>query len=272
MRKFKVIERKWGSAPIVSFQDSEFRRDALAWRDGIAKRTRREADNLLSALARLGSYALDRALVKTNILDNVKRVYHSDRADILWLPEHVKAFTDKASPELTQALMLAMHTGQRQGDLRALPWAAYDRQRITLRQSKRRKGKPAKIVSIRCTTALRTMLDEMAKNKRGLLIVATPSGRPWTKRYLNQKWTEVMEAAGLADLHFHDLRGTAVTMLAEAGSSVPEIAAITGHTYKHVTHILETYLSRTKQLADAAIVKLDRHLKRLKTAKLPVSN
>jgi len=32
---------------------------------------------------------------------------------------------------------------------------------------------------------------------------------------------------------------------------------------KHVTHILEVYLSRTKALADAAIIKLDRRLKRL---------
>jgi hypothetical protein len=52
-------------------------------------------------------------------------------------------------------------------------------------------------------------------------------------------------------------------MLAEAGCTVPEIAAITGHSFKHVTHILEVYLSRTRTLADAAIIKLDRRLKRL---------
>ena len=35
-------------------------------------------------------------------------------------------------------------------------------------------------------------------------------------------------------------------MLAEAGCTVPEIAAVTGHSLKHVTHILEVYLSRTR--------------------------
>lgn len=49
-------------------------------------------------------------------------------------------------------------------------------------------------------------------------------------------------------------------MLAEAGCTVPEIAAITGHSLKHVTHILETYLSRTSLLADAAIIKLEKRL------------
>jgi integrase len=257
-RKFKVIERKWGAAPISAFNEKEFRKDALDWRDQIAKRAKREADNLMSALSRLGSWAFDRGEVDRNVLDDFPRVYHSDRADKLWLPNHVDAFLRVASPEMRAALMLGMHTGQRQGDLRRLPWSAYDGQRITLRQSK---GK--KVVSIRCTKALCAVLDALAEDKRGLLILTTPTGRAWTKRYFNEHWNEAATAAGITDLHFHDMRGTAITMLAEAGCTVPEIAAITGHSFKHVAHILEVYLSRTRHLADAAIVKLEKRLKRL---------
>ena len=61
----------------------------------------------------------------------------------------------------------------------------------------------------------------------------------------------------VAELHFHDLRGTAITMLAEAGATVPEIAAITGHTYRTIKAILEKYLPRTKHLAEMAIAKLE---------------
>jgi integrase len=76
------------------------------------------------------------------------------------MPEHVAAFTKLASPELCQALMLAMHTGQRQSDLLMLPWSAYDGERISLRQRKTmRKGKGGVVVSIRCTAALKRMLD-----------------------------------------------------------------------------------------------------------------
>jgi integrase len=107
------------------------------------------------------------------------------------------------------------------------------------------------------------MLDRMAIEKKGPLILTTPTGRAWTKRYFNQHWDKVAKAAEITGLHFHDLRGTAVTMLAEAGCTVPEIAAVTGHSLKHVTHILEVYLSRTHYLADAAIVKLERRAKRL---------
>jgi integrase len=109
--------------------------------------------------------------------------------------------------------------------------------------------------------ALRVLLDGM--ERRSPLILTTPTARAWTKRYFNQHWNDAAVAAKITDLHFHDLRGTAITMLAEAGCTVPEIAAVTGHTLKHVTHILEVYLSRTRQLADAAIVKLERRAKRL---------
>jgi integrase len=113
-----------------------------------------------------------------------------------------------ASHEMKAALMLAMHTGQRQGDLRRLPWTAYDGMRISLRQ-----GKGGNVISIRCTKALRAMLDDMARDKKGVLILTTKTGRAWTKRYFNQHWDNTAVAAGIPDLHFHDLRGTAITIL-----------------------------------------------------------
>ena len=66
-----------------------------------------------------------------------------------------------ASPEMMAALTPAMHTGQRQGDLRRVPWSAYDGTRITLKQSK-----GGRIVSVRCTAALRAMLDRMSPRRR----------------------------------------------------------------------------------------------------------
>ena len=40
------------------------------------------------------------------------------------------------------------------------------------------------------------------------------------------------------DLHFHDLRGTAVTRLAEAECTLPEIASITGHSLREASSII----------------------------------
>lgn len=63
--------------------------------------------------------------------------------------------------------------------------------------------------------------------------------------------------SAIKDLHFHDLRGTAVTMLAEAGCSNAEIAAITGHSMQHVETILTKYVSLTRDLAQSAMAKLE---------------
>jgi hypothetical protein len=53
-----------------------------------------------------------------------------------------------------------------------------------------------------------------------------------------------------------DLRRTAVVHLARAGCSVPEIAAITGHSISRTVSILEVYLPRDAQMAAVGIAKL----------------
>jgi integrase len=69
-------------------------------------------------------------------------------------------------------------------------------------------------------------------------------------------------ARGISDLTLHDLRGTAVVRLAIAGTSVSQIAAVTGHSLKDVEAILNAhYLGRDIQLADAALLMLEARTK-----------
>jgi integrase len=196
-------------------------------------------------------------------LKGFKRLYHSDQSEIIWLPEHIEAFMKAAPLELRQALILALHTGQREGDLPRLPWSAYDGKSIRLRQGKSRRGKRLGLpIEIPCTKALRQMLDNM--DRRSILILSTKTGRPLKKRYFLKLWDDAMQAAGLGyiddpdlaeptKLHFHDLRGTTVTLLSEAGSTPQQIATLTGHSLITVHRILERYLARTRGLAEQAI-------------------
>ena len=75
----------------------------------------------------------------------VGRLYVADRTDKLWGEEEIAAILSAASKEIKLALMLALWTGQRQGDLLRLPWSSYDGTHIRLRQSKtgRRIAMPA---------------------------------------------------------------------------------------------------------------------------------
>ena len=250
--------------PIKVLDDPGVRKEFLDWREQIAGSSgKREADNRLSAISAMLSWAVDRGEIAANHLRGFKRLYHADRSEIIWLPEHIAAFMKVAPIEMQRALILALHTGQRQGDILNLSWSAYDGAQITLHQRKRRRGgKPKPPTVIPCTATLRKMLDGMKRVSP--LVLTTKSGRSLKKRYFARLWDETATKAGLQSvtlpnsdrtvkLHFHDLRGTAVTLLAEAGCSTPQIATITGHSLQTVNHILKHYLARTRGLAEQAI-------------------
>ncbi|ACL61097.1 tyrosine-type recombinase/integrase [Methylobacterium nodulans] len=249
----KAVEDKWGATPLEHAQSQRTRPLYLRWHDKMAATHPRAADAKLSALARVLSWGVDRGLITNNPVATFERAYKADRAEKIWLPEHVAAFNKAASPELRLALLLALHTGQRQGDLLQLPWSGYDGTAVSLRQ-----GKSGRKVWIPATRALRAELD--AAPRRAVTILTKPDGESWTKDAFTWAWGRAFEASEIKDdLHFHDLRGTAVTMLSEVGSTPQEIATITGHTVASVNRILETYLARTRTLAESAIIKLDQH-------------
>ena len=181
----------------------------------------------------------------------VDRLYHADRADKIWTEKHVAAFMAVACEPLQRALVLALETGQRQGDLLALAWGNYDGQWIRLRQRK-----TGRKVNVPVTMRLRAVLEGTPRTSP--VILANGRGRPWPPCSFRVAWLKATRRAGISDLHFHDLRGKAVTRLAEAECTEAEIATITGHTLASVHNILERYLARTDKIAIAAIRKLER--------------
>jgi integrase len=246
-RMLGKAEAKFGNMPVAALDDPRVRQDFMNWRATIARTSgNREADNRLSVISAMLTWARENGKVLANHLAGFRRLHHVDRSELVWLPEHIAAFMAVAPVELQRALILALHTGQRQSDLLNLTWNNYDGALISLRQ-----GKTGRKVELPCTRALKTMLDGI--DRTSTLILTTKTGRQWQARYFKRAWAETSTDAGIVDLHFHDLRGTAVTMLAEAGCTTPQIAAITGHSLTGVTGILDRYLARTRALAGEAV-------------------
>jgi integrase len=246
-RMLTKAEAKFGDMPIAALEDARVRQDFMKWRAAVAADSgEREADNRLSVISAMLTWAKENGQVFHNHVVGFRRLHHVDRSELIWLPEHIDAFMKVAPIELQRALILALHTGQRQGDLLRLAWNNYDGKLISLRQ-----GKTGTKVEIPCTKALKLMLDGIERDSA--VVLSTKTGRPWKARYFKAQWEAATTAAEIAELHFHDLRGTAVTMLAEAGCTTPQIAAITGHSLKNVTTILDKYLARTRVLAGEAV-------------------
>jgi integrase len=252
VRQIRLIERKFATFPVAALSDKRTRGVFLEWRDELAKKSRRQADYCWAVLALILAWALNRGLVPTNPCERGGLLYRGSRADKTWSPEDERLFLERAPKHLHLPLLLALWTGQRQGDLLRLPWSAYDGTHIRLRQSK-----TGTRVTVPVGAPLKAALDGAMKVSP--IVLVNSDGQPWTSDGFRSSWRKACAAAGVVGVTFHDLRGTAVTRLAVAGCTEPEIATLTGHSLKDVRAILDAnYLHRDTRLAEAAVRKLEK--------------
>ena len=247
----KWIESKFGDMPLSYVEKTKARGKFKLWRDKIVtEHGARAADYAYGLLARVLSVAKDRGTISVNVAEKGGRLYSVDRAEIIWTAEHIKAFLNVASEPLQFALILALWTGQRQGDLIKLAWQQYDGTSIRLRQGKRKAR-----VLLPVGSVLKSELD--ARKRKEGAILTNLRGKAWTADGFRTSWGKAADKAGDVP-RFNDLRGTAVTRLALAGCSVPQIASFTGHSLKDVERILQAhYLGGKFELAEQAIAKLE---------------
>ena len=252
IEKIKVIEAAFGDFPLSALTDRRTRGIFMAWRDKLAAKSRRQADYAWQVFARILSWGHNRGLVLANPCARGGRLYRGSRADKIWTADDEAAFLKSAPTHFHLPLLLALWTGQRQGDLLRLPWSGYDGTHIRLRQSK-----TGARVTIPVGAPLKAALD--AAKKHGPLILTNSLRRPWTSHGFQASWGIAARKAGIVGITFHDLRGTAVTRLAIVGCTEAEIATITGHSLRDVHSILDAnYLHRDPALGESAIKKLER--------------
>ena len=263
-RMLTILDAEFGKMPIKALDSPKVRGVFIDYQEGIAIDREREADNRLTILSVVFSYAAYKGRINRNPLEGFERVYNADRSEMIWTEADVTRFMNGAPVELQRVMILAIHTGQRYGDLIRLRWSDYDGNAISLTQ-----GKTSSRVNIKCTEALKRMLD--ATPRTCPFILARADGAPWQSAKddtaLAKAWHSRTETAGFYPLgwqnmtklekreflRFNDMRGTAVTLLAEAGATIPQICSITGHSLQSATRILERYLAKTAALSSAAI-------------------
>jgi integrase len=251
IKQIKRVERTFGDFPIKALDDPKARAVFLDWRDELARTSLRQADYAYQTLARILSWALKRGLINTNPCAEGGKLYRGSRVDKVWSEDDVARFLAVAPPHLRLAMMLAINTGQRQGDLLKLPWSAYDGKIIRVRQRK-----TGAYVPIPVSDELRRVLDDTLKRSPTMLV--NTDGKPWSESGFQGAWGKAATRAGVSGRTFHDLRGTAVLTLARAGCNEVEIYSITGHKPGDVQAILTAhYLPRDGEVAANAIAKLN---------------
>jgi integrase len=251
VKNIKRIERTFADFPIKALDERGARAEFLDWRDEMAKTSLRQADYAYQTLRRILSWALERGLIDTNPCSEGGKLYNGSRVDKVWSDEEIERLLAVAAPQVRLLMKLAIETGQRQGDIRKLTWAAYDGKVIKIRQRK-----TGAYVPVPVSDELKAELD--AAPHRSPLIAVNSDGRPWTESGLQSAWRMATLRSGVVDRTFHDLRGTAVVRLARAGCTEAEIYAITGHKPSDIQAILTAhYLPRDGEVAANAIAKLN---------------
>ena len=203
-------------------------------RDGLAKKTLPNGRAITGATVNRYLAALSHALTMASrewgwMTDNpMRRVTKKkeSRGRVRMLSEDERkrllaACRESGCGALEPAVLLALCTGMRQGEIIGLRWPDVDlrRGRLVLDDTKNgdRRGVPLAGPALE-------VLKELARHRRldtDLVLPETGS--------LRHAWARAVKKSKLQDFRFHDLRHTAASYLAMAGCTPSEIAAVLGH-------------------------------------------
>ena len=154
------------------------------------------------------------------------------------------AILAKLRPPYRQAVIIALETAMRRGELSGLRWQDVDLERRTVRLHTSKNGSARQVpLSTRAMAAFRELRLGVCR------IDAQVFGEPAaTADYLTHAFQDAARAAGGHGVTFHTCRHEATRRLFEAGLGLMEVAAITGHKtlamLRRYTHLRAEDLAR----------------------------
>ncbi len=126
------------------------------------------------------------------------------------------------------AILVSIATGLRQGELLRLTWRDVDFEKsdLTVMLSK---NSTRRRVHLTATALAALQALREAKVVSPITVFLAQGGTPLKKSLLESRWRRIRDAAKLEDFHWHDLRHTCASILAQNGSTLLEIGSVLGH-------------------------------------------
>ncbi len=209
-------------------------------------------NQFLKLLRILMDFAIEEKDREDNPCLSIKKLKTKAGGFRAWHEDDIKQFLARHEPgsKAYLALALALYTGQRRSDLGRMSWRMVRRGRICLTQSK-----TGAYLEISVAPTLAAILDAHCPRDAGAFL-RTEYGQPFAPAGFGNWFRDRCDEAGLPlGFNSHGLRKAVCRRLAEAGCTVHEIAAISGH--KSLSEI-ERYTKAASQrlLADQAMNRL----------------
>lgn len=210
--------------------------------------TPRKADMVVAVMRILFDYAKEIGLRRDNPAAGVKSLNRSTSYE-RWPDDVVDLALAKAPAHIRTPIMLALYTGQRMSDVIKMTWGDIDGDGVKVKQDKTEAR-----VRVFLHPDLATYLGTLKKGPGRIAL--NSKGKPWTVDGFKSSWATFKgNVPGLEGYVFHGYRHTAASRLYEAGCSVEQIMAITGH---KTERMVRRYIQGAEQaiVARAAILKL----------------
>lgn len=145
--------------------------------------------------------------------------------------ESVVASHSVDNPHLKAMILLALDSGMRRGEILKLRWEDIDFGNSLIT-----------VVGTNTKTERERLapLTDRVESELNRIRTFTPGERPFPFTDFKRSWATAKKLAEIEDLHFHDLRRTAITRWIDAGLSIAIAGKIAGHsrletTMKHYT-------------------------------------
>ena len=182
------------------------------------------ARDWLKAIRALMKYAIEFGLRADNPARGVKLPNQKTDGYHSWTDAEIEQFEAYHVPgtRARLALSLLLYTGQRRGDVIRM-----GRQHIRAGVVYVRQQKTGTELAIPIHATLQAIITETPANH--LTLLTTQTGKPFSAAGFGNWFRDRCNEAGLSHCSAHGLRKAAARRLAEAGCTMHEIAAITGH-------------------------------------------
>ena len=182
------------------------------------------ANNLLKVLRVLLDYAVSIDMIASNPAIGVKRYKSRGDGFHTWSEAEVAQFEGAYAIGTQErlAFALAIHTGQRVSDLKRMGWQHVKGEWIAVRQEKTNTP-----LMLKMHPDLTHVLSSAPRDN--LTFLVTEYGAPFTAAGLSNWFGKRCRAIGLLNCTAHGLRKVACKRMADAGCTVHEIAAVSGH-------------------------------------------